>query len=328
MTKRARRARAAPEPREEGEVVADGHVSVLWREALDLLDPKPGESYIDCTLGGGGHAAGILERSAPDGRLLGLDADPDALVEAERRLASFAPRYTLVHANFGDLESVARWNDFDEADGIFFDLGVSSFELDRPERGFSFRSEALLDMRLDPTRGETAADLVNDLPEDELTRILFEYGEESRARAIVRAISAARRRGPIRTTTELAAIVERAAAGGGRIHPATRTFQALRIAVNRELDVLTAALPQAFDLLKPGGRLVAISFHSLEDRIVKRFLAERARGCICPPYVPVCVCGHEPTVELLTKRAMRPGEDEIARNPRSRSAKLRGARKL
>lgn len=326
MTRRKRQARpvdAAAAPREAG-----GHVPVLWREALDLLNPKPGGAYVDCTLGGGGHSAGILDPSAPGGRLLGLDADPGALVEAERRLAPYAPRYTLAHANFGDLEKTARWNGFDEVDGVLFDLGVSSFELDRPERGFSFRAEAPLDMRLDPTRGETAADLVNSLSVDELAKLLYEYGEEPRARSIARAIGVARARSPILTTTALAAIVERAAGGGGRIHPATRTFQALRIAVNRELDALAAALPQALELLVPGGRLVVISFHSLEDRIVKRFFAERARGCICPPELPVCVCDHKPSVELLTRKAVTPSEEEIARNPRSRSAKLRGARKL
>jgi 16S rRNA (cytosine1402-N4)-methyltransferase len=326
--KRTERTAAVPGGEESALSPAGGHVPVLWREALDLLAPRPGGAYVDCTLGGGGHAAGILERSGPDGRLLGLDADPSALVEAGRRLSPFAGRCTLAHANFGDLEKTARWNGFDEVEGVLFDLGVSSFELDRPERGFSFRGEAPLDMRLDPTRGETAADLVNRLPEAEIAQLLFDYGEESRGRSIARAICAARQRSPVLLTTDLAAIVERAVGRSGRIHPATRTFQALRIAVNHELDTLAAALPQAFDLLVPGGRIVVISFHSLEDRIVKHFFAERARGCICPPVVPVCVCGHKPTVALLTKKAIVPGEEEIARNPRSRSAKLRGARRL
>jgi 16S rRNA (cytosine1402-N4)-methyltransferase len=326
------RGRNRPQPisaEAEPTTATSGHVPVLWSEVLDCLRPTAGEVYIDCTVGGGGHAAGILERSAPDGRLLGLDADPDALAEAERRLAPFAPRFTLAHANFAELEATARWHGFDAVDGVLFDLGVSSFELDRPERGFSFRTEAPLDMRLDPTRGETAADLVNRLDEEPLANLIYRYGEEPRSRAISHAIVSARQLAPIRTTTELARIVERAAhAKNRRIHPATRTFQALRIAVNRELESLEAALPQAFELLRPGGRLVVISFHSLEDRIVKHFLADAARGCICPPAVPVCVCGHKPTVELVSRKALVPSEAEIARNPRSRSAKLRAARKL
>jgi len=308
---------------------AAGHVPVLYEEVLAWLAPRPGGTYVDCTVGGGGHAAGILAASSPDGRLLGIDADPSALREAEARLQPFAPRFTLVHDSYANLERDARWHGFAPADGVLFDLGVSSFELDRPERGFSFRVEAPLDMRFDPTQGATAADLVNSLGEDELAGLLFRYGEEPRARAIARAIVAERRRRRIETTSQLAKLVERVAgAPGRRIHAATRTFQALRIAVNHELERLEEALPQAVEILAPGGRLVVISFHSLEDRIVKRFIAERARGCICPPEVPVCVCGHRPTLEVLTRKPVVPSEAEVRQNPRSRSAKLRAARRL
>lgn len=318
--------RPAPRP---GAAAGDGHVPVLYDETLRWLAPRTGEAYVDCTVGGGGHAAGILARSSPGGRLLGIDADPSALREAEARLRPYAPRFALVHGNFADLERLARWHGFAPADGVLFDLGVSSFELDRPERGFSFRAEAPLDMRFDSTQGATAADLVNDLDEPELADLLYRFGEEPRARIIARAVVAERRRGRIETTAQLARLVERTLRGPrGRIHPATRVFQALRIAVNHELERLEAALPQAVAVLGPGGRLAVISFHSLEDRIVKRFLAEQAKGCICPPELPVCACGHEPTLELLTRKPVVPSAEEIARNPRSRSAKLRVARRL
>ena len=311
------------------ESTAGGHVPVLYESVLGLLAPRPGGVYVDCTVGGGGHAVGILDRSGPDGRLLGMDADPSALHEAELRLRPYAPRYTLVHDNFANLERHVRWHDLAPVDGVLFDLGVSSFALDRPERGFSFRIDGPLDMRFDPTQRITAADLVNSLDEDVLTDLLLRFGEEPRARAIARAIVVERRRGRIETTSQLAKLVERVARRPGRrIHAATRTFQALRIAVNRELERLEEALPQAVDVLAPSGRLVVISFQSLEDRIVKRFMTERARGCICPPEVPVCVCGHLATLEVLTRKPVVPSPDEVRRNPRSRSAKLRAARKL
>lgn len=310
------------------ESASRGHLPVLFDETLDWLDPKPGGVYVDCTVGGGGHAEGILARSSPDGRLLGLDADPTALVEAEARLRPYTSRFTLVHDNYASLERDARWHDFAPCDAVLFDLGVSSFELDRPERGFSFRADAPLDMRFDQTQGQTAADLVNTLSEADLADVLFRYGEEPRARAIARAVAAERRRVPIETTAQLARLVERVVGSRGRIHPATRTFQALRIAVNRELERLEAALPQAVEILKPGGRLAVITFHSLEDRIAKRFIADQARGCVCPRELPVCVCGRQPGLEVLTRKAVTPSEEEIRRNPRSRSAKLRVARKI
>lgn len=315
-------------PAVQAEPPSYGHVPVLFAEALDLLAPRPGGRFIDCTLGGGGHSIGILERSAPDGLLLGLDADPNALRTAGARLAPFGDRVILAHANFAELERTINWHGFGLVEGVLFDLGVSSFELDDASRGFSFRAEAPLDMRLDQTTGETAADLVNELDDAELASIFYRYGEEPKARSIARLIVAERSRKRIETTTQLTALVERVAhAPGRRIHPATRVFQALRIAVNHELDSLEAALPQALDALRPGGRLVVISFHSLEDRIVKQFLVAQARGCICPPEVPVCVCDHKPAVDILTKKPIVPGAAEVAANPRSRSAKLRGAQK-
>lgn len=305
------------------------HLPVLYSEALHWLEPRPGGRYIDCTIGGGGHAAGVLEASGPDGRLLGFDADASALEVARARLSGFGDRFTLVNDTFDQLEPVAQAHGFAPVDGVLFDFGVSSFELDQPERGFSFRSDGFLDMRFDQGRGETAAHLLATISEGNLADLLFRYGEEPRSRSIARAIVAARSRQPIETTTQLTSIVEKTyGRTTGRIHPATRAFQALRIAVNRELEMIESALPQALSVLAPGGRLVAISFHSLEDRLVKRFLVDQAKGCRCPPEFPVCVCGGVPKVEILTRRIVTPSPEEIARNPRARSAKLRAARKL
>ncbi|MBI2939450.1 MAG: 16S rRNA (cytosine(1402)-N(4))-methyltransferase RsmH [Chloroflexi bacterium] len=304
------------------------HVPVLLDAVLEYLAPRRGGSYIDCTLGGAGHAVGILERSGPDGRLLGLDADPRSLPLAEERLAPYRRRCVVVAANFASLEGVARWHGFAPADGVLFDLGVSSFQLDLPERGFSFAAEAPLDMRFDPSQPTTAADLVATLDVDALADRIYRYGEEPRARLIARAIVEARQRRPIRTGGDLASVIARVMPARGRTNPATRTFQALRIAVNRELENLEAALPQAVELLAPGGRLVVISFHSLEDRIVKQFVSNEARGCICPPALPVCICGHQPRLRVLTKRPITPSAEEVRRNPRSRSAKLRAAERI
>jgi len=257
--------------------------------------------------------------------LLGLDLDPNALAVAGQRLAPFGERATLRRGSFAQLAALAA--DFAPADGILFDLGLSSLQLADPSRGFSFSHPGPLDMRFDPDAGgPTAADLVNGLSVEELTQILYRYGEERQAKRIAEAIAAAR---PLETTEQLAEVV--AAAVGrrrGRIHPATRTFQALRIAVNDELSVLQVALPQAVDLLKPGGRLVVISFHSLEDRIVKRFLRQESKDCICPPEVPVCICEHRARLRVLTRKPLRPGPEEVARNPRARSARLRAAERL
>ncbi|MCX2727287.1 16S rRNA (cytosine(1402)-N(4))-methyltransferase RsmH [Thermomicrobium sp. 4228-Ro] len=305
------------------------HEPVLLAEVLHYLAPCPGGRYVDATFGGGGHARAILEASAPDGRLLAIDADPAAVARAEALAARYPGRLVPCHGNFRDLASLARRHGFDPADGILFDLGLSSDQLADPARGFSFQQPGPLDMRFDPTQGEPAAVIVNTWPEEQLTDLFWRYGEESRARAIARAIVAERARRPIETTTQLAELVERVVGRRReRIHPATRVFQALRIAVNRELDVLELALEQAVALLRPGGRLVVIAFHSLEDRIVKHFFRREAARCLCPPGTPVCVCGHVPRLRVLTPRAVRPAAEEIARNPRSRSARLRAAERV
>lgn len=308
---------------------AIGHVSVLLNEAVELLNPHSGGRYIDGTLGGGGHAAEILARSAPDGRLLGLDLDPEALDRVRERLGSFGERLVLVHDSFANIERVARWEGFVPVDGILLDLGLSSFQLASLERGFAFSVPSPLDMRFNPEGAVPAArDLVNNLSADELTEVLRRYGEEPRARQIARAIVQARGRRPIETTAELAHVVERVVHRVGKTHPATRTFQALRIAVNHELEALEKALPEAVEILGPGGRLAIISFHSLEDRIVKHYFRSLANPCTCPPGLPVCVCGKQPTVRVLTRSGVRPTEDEVAANPRSRSAILRAIEKL
>lgn len=300
------------------------HIPVLVNAVLSWLQVRPGGVYVDGTVGGGGHAEAILTASAPDGRVLGLDRDPQALEFARGRLSCFGDRVTLRHGSFAHLRALVA--DFAPADGVLLDLGLSSLQLADPERGFSFTQEGPLDMRFDPTEDlPTAADLVNTLSVKELTDVLYRYGEERQARRIAEAIVASR---PIRTTTELARLVERVVGGRReRIHPATRVFQALRIAVNRELEALEAALPQALDVLKPGGRLVVISFHSLEDRIVKQFLQRESRDCLCPPEIPVCVCGHRARLRILTPKPVRPDESEVAANPRARSARLRAAEK-
>jgi 16S rRNA (cytosine1402-N4)-methyltransferase len=312
------------------------HRPVLLAEVVALLRPRAGGRYVDCTVGAGGHAAALLEASSPDGRLLGIDADPDALRLAGERLQRFGDRVRLVHASFRDLQALLSETAFgavDAVDGVLFDLGVSSMQLERAARGFSFQVEGPLDMRMDPGTVRTAAELVNELPEAALAELIARYGEERWARRIARAIVERRRRAPLRTTTELAAVVASAVPGGrhgagGRIHPATRTFQALRIAVNDELQALEEALPAAIEALVPGGRVVVIAFHSLEDRIVKRAFARAAGRCVCPPGLPVCRCGARAQVRILTPKPITPGATERAANPRSRSARLRAAEKL
>ena len=306
-----------------------GHVPVLLNEAIDLLAPRSGGSYIDGTVGGGGHAEEILERSGPSGRLLGLDLDPEAVARVKERLARFGERAVVVHDSFANLERVARWEGFVPADGILLDLGLSSYQLASIERGFAFSIPAPLDMRFDTTgTRETARELVRKLSVEELTDLLRRYGEEPRARQIAQAIVRARQRRPIETTADLAHVVETVVHRTGKIHPATRTFQALRIAVNRELEALETALPGAIEVLGPGGRLVIISFHSLEDRIVKHYFRSLAYPCTCPPGLPMCVCGKQPTVRILTRGGIRPSPEEVASNPRSRSAVLRAVEKL
>lgn len=302
------------------------HVSVLYKEVVSGLQPQPGGRYIDGTVGAGGHAFGILEASSPDGELLGLDLDPAALQVAAERLKLFGDRAHLVHSSYRDMASAANRIGWGAVDGIVLDLGLSSLQLETAERGFAFKHNGPLDMRFDPASPLTAHDLVNGASEGELADILFRYGEERAARRIVRTIVAAR---PITGTRQLAQVV--AAAVGGRrgdIHPATRTFQALRIAVNGELDTVAASLPVAIGLLKPGGRLAVISFHSLEDRIAKTLFHQEARDCICPPEQLVCTCGHKASLKEVTRRPIIPSGGEAAQNPRSRSAKLRIVEKL
>jgi 16S rRNA (cytosine1402-N4)-methyltransferase len=300
----------------------NNHVPVLLDEVVTGMQVEPGGRYIDATVGGGGHAAEILAASAPDGMLLGLDRDPAALKVANDRLTAYGGRFELVHTSFAHLGEVAQAHDFAPVGGVLFDLGLSSLQLADAKRGFSFTVDGPLDMRFDPTSGgPTAADLVNNLSAEALADILYEYGEETQSRRIARAIVEAR---PIHTTRELVEVIERAVGRRrGRLHPATLTFQALRIAVNEELKALKVALPQAVELLEAGGRLAVIAFHSLEDRIVKRFVRRESKDCICPPELPICTCDHEASLNVITRKPIRPTEEEVAANPRSRSARLR-----
>jgi 16S rRNA (cytosine1402-N4)-methyltransferase len=301
------------------------HQPVLYHEIIHALRPINEGFYVDGTLGAGGHARGILEACAPDGRLLGLDVDPQALALARETLAPYGERARLMQASYDSLTERLREIGWGGVDGILLDLGLSSMQLDTPERGFSFRQDAPLDMRFDPASPTTAADLVNNLPQDELADLIYRYGEERASRRIAQAIVKAR---PLQTTRQLAAVIESVIPRKGHIHPATQTFQALRIAVNQELDRVENVLPQAVAALKSGGRLAIISFHSLEDRIVKEYFRRESRDCICPPRQPVCTCGHKATLKELSRKPITPGGAEIAANPRARSAKLRIAEKL
>jgi 16S rRNA (cytosine1402-N4)-methyltransferase len=309
------------------------HLPVLVEEVITMLAPAPGSLQIDATVGGGGHTVRILEATDPDGRLLGLDADGAAIARVAGRLRPrFGDRLVLRQANFRELRTVAPEAGFGAVDGMLFDLGLSSFQLGDAERGFGFRTGGPLDMRFDTTRGVPAAELLATLDRMELSALFKRYGEEPQANRIANAIVAARSTAAISTAEELAALIERVAPGNPRvrrrIHPATRVFQALRIAVNAELDALQDALAASIDLLRPGGRLVVLSYHSLEDRIVKRFFAAERRGCVCPPEIPVCVCGRNPRLRLVTRPSLTPTAEEIAANPRARSARLRAAERL
>lgn len=307
-----------------------GHRPVLLRETIELLAAERGGLFVDCTVGLGGHSEAILQ-AASDTQVLGIDRDEEALGLARRRLALYGSRFRAVHADFRELTRVLATAKVRQVRGVLADLGVSSLQLDSPERGFSFRHEAPLDMRMDMSRGETAAELLGRLSEVEIANLIFAYGEERRSRRIARAIVQQRERGqPVATTTDLAQVVERAVGKGNkrRIHPATRTFQALRIVVNGELENLDRFIVSAVDHLEQAGRLAVISFHSLEDRIVKRTLQKLSGRCQCPPRLPKCICGAAKKVEILTRRAIVPGAPEQAENRRSRSAKLRGASKI
>jgi 16S rRNA (cytosine1402-N4)-methyltransferase len=309
-----------------------GHLPVMPAEVLETLAPASGSLQIDATVGGGGHTERILEAASPDGRVLGLDADQAAIDRVALRLARFGDRLVLRRANFRELAAVAPGAGFATVDGALFDLGLSSHQLADRERGFGFRAGGPLDMRFDTSVGVPASELLATLDADELAALFRRYGEEPAARRIARAIVESRRTSRVETAEDLAALVERTLPDNPRrprrTHPATRTFQALRIAVNEELDALRDGLAAAVDLLRPGGRLVVLSYHSLEDRIVKRFLDGERRGCICPPEAPVCVCGRSPRVRLVTRPSMTPTSDEISANPRARSARLRAAERL
>jgi len=301
------------------------HRPVLVAQVCRYLITDPAGTYIDATVGGGGHAAAILEHLDRGGRLVGIDRDPEALAEAARRLAAYAGRITLTEGDFGDLEKIAARLGLRHCRGVLFDLGVSSHQLDTAERGFSYMRSARLDMRMSPRQSLTAYAIVNDFPEAELTDLIRRFGEERRARAIARTIVQHRKEKPIQTTTELADIVSRVVAGQHRTKTLSRVFQALRIAVNRELDSLERGLQAALKLVQPGGRIAVITYHSLEARIVKEFFRKESATCVCPPEFPVCVCGKVGRVKILTRKAITPSADEIRQNPRARSAQLRVA---
>ncbi|MGD8375754.1 MAG: 16S rRNA (cytosine(1402)-N(4))-methyltransferase RsmH [Acidobacteriota bacterium] len=314
----------------DGPGPSPGHVPVMLSETLRLLDPPEGGVVVDATLGAGGHAAAILEAIGPTGRLIGIDRDPVALEEGRRRLG-VDPRISRVHGDYRDLPRILAEQGVGPLDGVLADLGISSMQLDAPGRGFSFSRDEALDMRMDRTSGITAADWLAGQDEPSLRRVLREFGEEPRAGRIARALVRRRDRiGALRTTGELAETVRAAipARRPTRIDPATRTFQAIRIAVNDELRDLEQFVEDAVDALRPGGRLAVISFHSLEDRPVKRALRRLAGECRCPPDLPACACGRVEKIRPLTRRPLRPSEEEVARNPRARSARLRGAERL
>ena len=315
------------------------HIPVLVDEVIQFLQPRNHGFYVDGTVGLGGHAAVILQKSAPNGSLLGIDLDSEALAITERKLHDYTERMTLVGGNFAHLDRLPQVNQDSEQtemtippiDGILFDLGVSSLQLDTPTRGFSFTHSGPLDMRMDSNQSLSATHVVNRHPEDALATIFTQFGQERWSKRIARQIVHARKRKPISTTCQLAEIVLAAIppkSTGWRIHPATRVFQALRIYINDELKNLHSGILSAASALKPGGRLCIISFHSLEDRIVKEQFRTLSRACICPPKAPICVCQHTPTLQILTKRPIAPTPDEVRRNPRSRSAKLRVAMKI
>ena len=302
------------------------HQPVLYHEVIRALRPRSSGFYVDATVGAGGHAAGILEHSSPEGRLLGLDVDPDALALAANNLLQYGDRVILRWSSYAFIQAQLTELGWHAVDGLLLDLGVSSMQLDTPQKGFSFRKEGALDMRFNPDNHTNAAELVNTLSHEELSDLLWRFGEERFSRKIAAAIIEAR---PLQTTLELAAVVSRVYGSRKQpIHPATRTFQALRIAVNRELQTLERVLPDILQIMAAGGRIAVISFHSLEDRIVKQFFQREARDCICPPRQPVCTCQHRATLRLVSKRPTLPTETEILGNPRARSARLRVAEKI
>ncbi len=317
--------------KDKEENISQIHQSVLLAETVKLLAPEKGKIFVDATLGLGGHTEAILESSI-DNKVIGIDQDLEAIAYAKKRLTKFGERFEVYHANFSDIENVLRKAKIDKVDGILADLGVSSLQLDSETRGFSFRYDAPLDMRMNADSDEaTVADLLETISEFELARIIYEYGEERFSRRIARRIVERRERGALpKLTKELAELIAQVVPKSkkDKIHPATRTFQALRIAVNRELEVLEDFLKTAIENLKVGGRLAIISFHSLEDRIVKHTFQKLAGKCVCPPNFPICVCGAEKKIEILTRKPVVPSAIEIEKNPRARSAKLRVCLKL
>ena len=313
------------------EQIAFSHYSVLLNECIEGLAIRPDGVYIDGTAGGAGHSSVIASHLGKGGKLLALDQDETAVAVATERLSRFGERAEVVHTNFCNLAQVCADRGIEQIDGLLLDLGVSSYQLDTAERGFSYRSDAPLDMRMDATKQLSARTIVNEYSEDALRRIFFEYGEERFSSRIAANIIRARQTAPIETTGELVEIIKRsvpARHGDGGHHPAMRTFQALRIEVNAELDVIAPAIKSAVSLLRPGGRVVIITFHSLEDRIVKQTFTSLAGGCTCPPGFPICVCGNKPKINILTKKPILPTKEELAINSRSHSAKLRIAEKL
>ena len=313
------------------EQIRFSHKPVLFEECMEALNIRPDGIYVDGTAGGGNHSFGIASRLGEGGRLIAIDQDEDAIRAASEKLAPFGDRVSVVRSNFRQVADVCRMLGIEEIDGLLLDLGVSSYQLDTAERGFSYQADAPLDMRMDSRNPLTAYDVVNTYSEQQLRRILYDYGEERFSGRIASAILRYREERPIRTTGELVGIVKEAIPAGARDgghHPAKRTFQAIRIEVNAELDVIEPAIRSAVAMLKTGGRVAVITFHSLEDRIVKQTFADLATGCTCPKTLPVCVCGKKPTVRLVNRKPILPGERELEENPRSRSAKLRIAEKL
>lgn len=301
------------------------HIPVLYNEVLELLRPQPGGHYIDGTLGAGGHTTGILEASAPDGRVLAFDRDAEAVQFAQHRLQAYGDRVVFINASYATMNKVAAVNGFTAVTGVLLDLGLSSRQLSDASRGFSFMREGPLDMRFDPSLESTAADLINNSTSDELVAIFYRYGEVKQSRRIARLVVENR---PMHTTTQLAELIKAEIGQRGRIHPATQVFQALRIAVNDELAEVEKGIEAALDVLDPGGRLAIIAFHSLEDRIVKHTFRDLSKDCICPPEQPVCNCDVRAKVQRVTRRAVMASDDEITANPRSRSARLRVVEKL
>lgn len=308
------------------------HTPVLLQEVTTYLRPQPGMVIVDCTLGGGGHSRALLERILPGGKLIALDQDVEAIEAASQVLKTLGEdNYIIFHANFKELGNILKETPYNQVDGVLFDLGVSSYQLDEGERGFSYQQDAVLDMRMDRSTDLTAYDLVNRASPEELTRIIREYGEEKWAKRIALFIAAEREKQAIKTTGQLVEIIKKAVPVSARRegpHPAKRTFQALRIAVNQELEILAPTLKQGLEILKPGGRMAVITFHSLEDRMTKNVFKEAAQGCICPKDLPVCVCKRKPMIKILTGKPVTPSAEEKTKNPRARSAKLRVAEKI